>query len=189
MDFFTSMEPMLRTYWFIALPVSLIFLIQAIMTFTGLDAGDGLDADFDGDTGAGGDAPFQLFSFRNLVNFLLGFGWGGIAFYDTIPNKVVLGIVAVLIGGLFLVLFFLIIRQLTKLEENNTFRLPMAVGKTGTVYLTIPAEKSGSGIIQVSVNGAIREISAITLNERIESGRMIRVTAVESDNLVIVEKL
>lgn len=188
MDFFNTMEPMLRTYWFIALPVSLIFLIQAIMTFTGMDAGDGIDADFDGDTG-GGDAPFQLFSFRNLVNFLLGFGWGGIAFYTTISNKVTLGIVSFLIGSIFVALFFLIIRQLKKLEENNTFRLSMAVGKTGNVYLSIPAEKSGSGIIQVSVQGAVREIHAITLNERIESGAMIRITAVESDNLVIVEKL
>lgn len=188
MDFFDSMEPMLRTYWFIALPVSLIFLIQAIMTFTGLDAGDGLDADFDGDMD-GGDTPFQLFSFRNLVNFLLGFGWGGICFYSTIPNKVVLGIVAFLIGCVFLLLFFLIIRQLRKLEENNTFQLPMAIGKTGNVYLTIPANKSGSGIVQVSVLGAVRELNAVTIGERIESGSMIRVTAVESDNLVQVERL
>ena len=37
-----------------------------------LDSGDGLEADFDGDMD-GGDEAFQLFSFRNLVNFLLGF--------------------------------------------------------------------------------------------------------------------
>ena len=38
------------------------------MTFVGADASDGLDADFDGDLG-GSDTPFQLFSFRNLIQF------------------------------------------------------------------------------------------------------------------------
>lgn len=158
------------------------------MTFVGLDSGDGTSADFDGDLD-GGDMPFQLFSFRNLVNFLLGFGWGGICFYNTIENQIVLGIVAIATGTLFLVLFFVIIKQLTKLEENNTFKIKMSVGKTGNVYLTIPENKTGSGLVQVSVNGAVRELQAITTGERLETGAMIRVTAVESDNLIRVERL
>ena len=188
MDFFNEMEPMLRTYWFIALPASIIFILQTIMTFVGLDAGDGTSADFDGDMD-GGDMPFQLFSFRNLINFLLGFGWGGICFYNTIENQGILGTVALIMGAIFLVLFFVIIRQLTKLEENNTFTLNMAIGKTGNVYLTVPENKSGSGLVQVSVNGAVRELQAITIGDRLESGAMIRVTALESDNLVLVERL
>ena len=179
---------MLRTYWFIALPVSLIFLIQAIMTFVGLDSTDGLDADFDGDTSSG-DTPFQLFSFRNLINFLLGFSWGGISFYSTIPNKFILGSVAFVIGVIFLLLFFLIIRQLKKLEEDNSFKLPMCVGKTGSVYLTIPEQKSGAGIVQVSVGGTVKELNAITTGDKIETGILIRVTGIESDNLIIVERL
>ena len=188
MEFFNAMEPMLRAYWFIALPASIIFLLQTIMTFIGLDAGDGTSADFDGDMD-GGDMPFQLFSFRNLINFLLGLGWGGICFYNSIDNQIILGIVATLMGAIFLVLFFLIIKQLTKLEENNTFTLSMAIGKTGDVYLTIPENKSGSGIIQVSVGGSVREIQAITSGEKLESGTMIRITNLESDNLVHVERL
>lgn len=188
MEFFNTLDPMLRTYWFIAIPASIIFLLQAIMTFIGMDATDGNVPDFDGDT-TGGDSPFQLFSFRNLINFLLGFGWGGICFYSSIENQMILGMVAILIGAIFLVLFFAIIKQLTKLEENNTFTLKMAIGKTGDVYLAIPENKTGSGLIQVSVYGAVREIHAITPGGRLESGAMIRVISVESDNLVLVERL
>lgn len=158
------------------------------MTFVGLDSSDGTTADFDGDLD-GGDMPFQLFSFRNLVNFLLGFGWGGICFYNTIENQVILAIIAIATGSLFLVLFFVIIKQLTKLEENNTFKINMSVGKTGNVYLTIPENKTGSGLVQVSVNGAVRELQAVTTGEKLESGAMIKVTAVESDNLILVERL
>ncbi len=188
MDFFSKMDPALQTYWYIAIPVSLIFIIQAIMTFVGLDSGDGLEADFDGDMD-GGDEAFQLFSFRNLVNFLLGLSWGGISFYKLIENKLVLGLVAFAIGAAFLIVFFLIMRQLKKLEEDNTFTVQMALDRTGDVYLKIPAEKSGSGIIQVSVQGSVREIKAVTEGEEIPSGAMIRVIAILSQDLVVVEKL
>ncbi len=57
------------------------------MTFAGVDSHDGLSADFDSDL-SHGDTPFQLFTFRNLINFLLGFSWTGISFYGTIDSKV-----------------------------------------------------------------------------------------------------
>lgn len=179
---------MLRTYWFIALPTSIVFILQTIMTFVGMDATDGLDADFDGDTGHM-SGPMQLFSFRNLINFLLGFGWGGIAFYSTISNHFLLGVVAVFVGLVFLFLFFMIINQIKKLEENNTFKLEMAVNKTGNVYLTIPENATGQGIVQVSVHGSVKELNAITRGEKLESGAMIRVIKLESDNLLLVEKI
>src|SRR5690606_3646473 len=114
MELFHNLEPWLKTFWFIAIPVRLIFLVQAAMTFIGADAADGIEADFEGDLGSS-DAPFQLFSFRNLVNFLLGFSWSGISFYDHIPNKMLLLAVAVVIGVFFVWLYFFIIRQLQKL--------------------------------------------------------------------------
>jgi hypothetical protein len=188
MNFLSDLEPMLRTYWFIALPTSIIFLLQSIMTFIGVDATDGLSADFDGDTGDTG-GPFQLFSFRNLINFLLGFGWGGISFYSTISNKFFLGVVAVIVGLIFLFLFFAIIKQLKKLEEDNTFKLEMTLNKTGSVYLTIPKNGTGQGAVQVSVNGSVKELNAITRGEKLESGAIIRVIGLESDNLLLVEKI
>jgi len=76
MEFLNGLDPFLQVLWYIAIPVSLIFVIQSIMTFIGID---GLEADFDGSFD-GAQAPFQLFSFRNLINFLLGFSWAGITF-------------------------------------------------------------------------------------------------------------
>ena len=42
MEFFSSMEPYLQGFWFIAVPVSIIFVIQTVMTFVGANASDGL---------------------------------------------------------------------------------------------------------------------------------------------------
>ncbi|MFN7273652.1 MAG: serine protease, partial [Bacteroidota bacterium] len=86
MEILENLDPLLKTFWYIAIPTSIIFILQTVMTFVGADATDGLEADFDGDL-SGGDAPFQLFSLRNLINFLLGFSWSGISLYNSISNK------------------------------------------------------------------------------------------------------
>jgi hypothetical protein len=186
MEFFTDLEPLLRTFWYIAIPASVIFIIQTIMTFIGADASDGTSADFDGDFD-GTDAPFQLFSFRNLINFLLGFGWSGISFYALIKSPVLLMVVSLLIGCAFVYMFFIVIKQLMKLSENDTFKLANVLNKNAEVYLTIPANRSGKGKILVSVNGSVHELEAITDGEKINSGSIVRVTKIENENILIVE--
>lgn len=188
MDFFETLDPLLKTLWFIALPTSLIFGIQTVMTFAGVDSHDGLSADFDSDL-HGGDTPFQLFSFRNLTNFLLGFSWTGISFHQLIPNKILLIGLSLGAGVLFVVVFFLIIRQIERLAENNSFRITNTLNKTGSVYLTIPGKKKGVGKVQVSVNGAFHELDAITENEKLESSALVRIVRIESNNLVVVERI
>jgi len=188
MEFFNGMEPLLKTFWFIAIPATLIFLVQTVLTFVGADATDGLEADFDSNL-SGAEAPFQLFSLRNMVNLLLGIGWTGIAFYSSINSKGLLIGLSVLVGVLFVLVFFLLIRQLQKLGEDNTFNIQKTLQQTGTVYLTIPEQKSGFGKVQVSVHGAVHEINAITEKEKLPSGSMVRIVKIESNNLVLVEKL
>lgn len=188
MEIFENLEPLLKTMWFIAIPVSVIFIIQTIMTFMGTDSSDGLEADFDGDF-QGGDAPFQLFSLRNLINFLLGFSWTGISFYNTISNNIWLILLAVSVGILFVVLFFIIIRQLQKLAENNSFKISNTLNKTAQVYLTIPGKKQGKGKIMISVNGAYHELDAMTASDSIPSGAVVKVIKIENNNILIVETI
>lgn len=186
MDLLESLTPLLKTFWFVAIPTSLIFAVQTVMTFLGADAGDGLDADFDGDL-TDADAPFQLFSFRNLINFLLGFSWTGIAFYTTITSSTLLILLSLVVGCLFVYLFFVIIKQVQKLAEDNSFKLINTLNRTAEVYLTIPPHKTGKGKILVSVNGSVHELSAMTEQGKIESGAMVKVVKVENNELVLVE--
>lgn len=188
MEFFNQLDPLLKTFWFVAIPTSIVFLIQTIMTFTGTDASDGVSADFDGDL-AGSDSPFQLFSFRNLTNFLLGFSWTGISFFEIIPNKFIVIVLSIVVGSVFVWAFFLMIRQIQRLAEDNSFKISSTLNQVCSVYLTIPGRKRGNGKIQVSVKGAFHELEAITENEKIESGTMVRIVKIESNNLVVVERI
>jgi len=188
MEILDSLEPLLRTFWFIAIPASLIFLIQTFLTFTGADASDGIDADFNSNL-EGTDAPFQLFSFRNLINFLLGFSWMGISFYTIIQNKTLLILLSLFIGVSFVYLFFLLIKQLQKLAEDNSFKIENTLLKTAEVYLTVPANKNGKGKIIISVNGSYHELDAMTDYDSLPSGTLVRVIRIENENILIVEKI
>lgn len=37
MEIIENLDPLLKTFWFVAIPVSVIFIIQTIMTFIGAD--------------------------------------------------------------------------------------------------------------------------------------------------------
>ena len=188
MELFSTMDPLLKTFWFIAIPASVIFLIQTVMTFVGANSMDGVDADFDGDFSQG-EAPFQLFSLRNLINFTLGFGWSGVAFYSSIKSQAILIVLSLVIGIVFVLLFFFIIKQLLKLAEDDSFDVNNSLNKTAETYLTIPEKKSGKGKILISVNGSIHELEAMTEGENIPSNTLVKVVKIENNNILIVEKI
>lgn len=188
MEIFENLDPYLKTFWFVAIPTSIIFIIQTIMTFVGVDSADGLEPDFDGDFD-GSDSQFQMFSLRNLINFLLGFSWTGISFYASISNKTILTLVSLAVGILFVYFFFIIIKQVHKLAENNSFKITSTLNKTAEVYLTIPENKKGKGKILISVNGAFHELDAITEKEKIPSGSLVKVIKIENNNILIVETI
>lgn len=185
---FENLDPLLKIFWFAAIPASVIFLVQTIMTFAGVDATDGLDADFDGDL-SDGETPFQLFSLRNLINFVLGFSWTGISFFNIIENKTMLIVMAVLVGAAFVYMFFLIIRQVQRLAEDNSFKIESTLNKTAEVYLAIPERKSGKGKVMVSVKGSFHELDAMTEYDRIPSHTVVRIVKVLSNNMLLVETI
>jgi hypothetical protein len=188
MENFNELDSLLRIFWYLAIPSSLIFLVQTVMTFLGVDASDGLEADFESNL-IGTEGPFQIFSFRNLVHFILGFGWTGISLYHVIDNKSLLIALAFLVGVGFVGMFFFIITQIRKLAEDNTFKISDTVGKIGEVYLTIPERKSGIGKVQISTKGSFKELRAITESETILSGTLVKIKSIDSDNILVVEKL
>ncbi|HMM03437.1 MAG: NfeD family protein [Dysgonomonas sp.] len=184
-EFFSSMDATQQFYWYVAIGASVIFIIQTIMTFIGADTDTGIDADFDGNLD-GADSPFQLFSLRNLVNFLLGFGWTGAVLYGSFESKIIVGIIAFLVGSLFIILFFLVMKGLMKLSEDNTFKIEDTIGKTADVYMNIPAAKGGKGKIFISIKGSTHELPAITSSDMdIKSGSLVKVEAIEGGILLV----
>ena len=63
-----------------------------------------------------------------------------------------------------------------------------ALNAIGEVYLTVGANRSKIGKIQVKVQGALRELDALTdHDEDLKQGKVIKVTEVTSNGILIIE--
>ncbi len=187
----------MKVLWGITLGASLIFIIQTVLTFLGADAdATGLDgADFDtsvsdaaGDADLGGGS--NLYTFRNLINFLLGFGWSVILLEEAIPSVGLRLIVAVAVGVLLVALVMYLFRLLGKMQQSGNIDVySSAVGCEGTCYLTIPQSRSGEGKVQISIGGAVREYNAQTEDDSpITTGTPIKVVDVVNSITLLVTR-
>lgn len=180
----------MQVLWAITLSASLIFVIQTVMTFLGL--GDH-DADFDLDTSDGSfdaDPSMNLLTFRNLVNFCLGFGWTTVLMHEKIQSNALLIIASVIVGILLVTVVMWIFKWLSGMQQTGNIDVhKSAVGCKGKVYLTIPGERKGEGKVQITINNAVREYDAVTDGETIPTGKAIKVTEVINDYTLLVEEL
>ncbi|MDR3286395.1 MAG: hypothetical protein LBT27_03015 [Prevotellaceae bacterium] len=185
-----SMSGMQQVVWCIAIATSLIFIIQMIMTFIGMDS----HADFSGDvadTSMSGDhdMPFQLFTFRNFINFFLGFSWSYILFSKSITSQVGLVVLSTIIGVFIVGGVMLIFYALSRMTQEGNIYAKQTIGLTATVYFPIPAHEEGMGKIQVSVQKSIREYDAVTKGDALKTGNIVKIIKVIDENIVLVEKI
>ena len=178
-------------YWIIALPASLIFVIQIVMTFIGADVdSDGMDALGDADLSVEADAGigFQLISLKNFIGFFTIFGWVGLACIDAeLPTYATI-IISTISGFLMMVLMASIYYFMGKLTESGNLNLKNADGKTGTVYLKIPAKRSGMGKVQIQLQG-YQTLDAMTDDEEdIPTGGIVIITGVYNNDILLVKK-
>ena len=183
---------MLKILWGITLASSLIFVIQSILTFIGADADgaiDSLDTSFDdpsaADAVSGGS---NLYTFRNLVNFLLGFGWTSVLLYDKIVSKALLIVLATVVGVALVALVMWLFKWLSGMQQSGNIDVfKEAVGCQGKAYLPIPEGRSGSGKVQITINNSVREYDALTDGPAIATGTQISVVEVIDASTLLVE--
>ncbi len=180
------METLLQVFWVIALVASIVFVIQFVLTLVGMDHSD-IDVDFDGDGTMDLGDGMNLFTIKNLFGFFVGFGWAGVCLYDSISSDFVRIFIALVVGVLFVMMFVVIYKQTRKMDRNGAFDINDCVGKTASVYLRIPAGGEGKGKVQISINGSVQEIDALTDEDAIPSGQNVKIVeVVDSETLKVV---
>ena len=94
---YEALPLLMKVFWGCALFGSLFMVVQLVLSLVGI--GD-TDIDFSGDSLDGLDASggMDLFTIKNMVNFFVGFGWGGVTFGNVIEADWLLVLVAVLCG-------------------------------------------------------------------------------------------
>ncbi len=210
-EWWNSLDMANKVLWAVTLSASLVFVIQAVMTFLGAADHGNLDVDTDVDAGgmgdmadgsvdvgadvdaSGADHPgtgMNLLTFRNFINFLIGFGWSAILLQDSIPGVGLRMVVSIVVGVLLVALVMLLFKWLMNMQESGNINVfKSAVDCQGTVYLTIPAERAGEGKVQITINDAVREYAAVTDGPELKTGTRIRVVEVVSPNTLLVEEI
>jgi hypothetical protein len=188
-EWWSELSQLEHIYWIIAFPSSLAFIIQLIMTFFGADADADVDIEVDGDFDADdGGAGTQFFTIKNLIAFFTIFSWTGIACLKAGVSPGISVVIAFVAGLLMMWIMTFIFYLMSKLTHSGSLDMRNAIGQIGEVYLTIPEDQKGMGKVQVKIQGALRELDALTLeNQPIPTGKLIKITEITSTGTLIVE--
>ena len=194
-SWWADLSPVMKLLWGVTLTASLIFVIQTVMTFLGADA-DSTDFDVDVDTSMDGsdlsniDGGANLYTFRNFVNFFLGFGWTAIILQPSVKSTALLVIISVLVGLALVALVMYMFKWLNSMQQSGNINVyKSAVGCQGKCYLRIPGERGGEGKVQITIQGAVREYNAVTDGDTIKTGASVKVVEAIDGNTLLVEEL
>ena len=189
-EWWSALDLFMKILWGIAIATSLIFLVETILTFIGID--HEMDTDFDmADGSFEADASMNLYTFLNLVNFLLGMSWTAILLKSSITSTALLMVIAVIAGGLLVFAVMWMFRWLSQMQQSGNIDVfKLAVGCQGKVYLTIPAARSGAGKVQITINESVREYDAVTDSDTpIKTGTPVRVVEALDASTLLVEEM
>ena len=117
------------------------------------------------------------------------FGWVGVVCNGASLALPLTLTVSFLSGLLMMFIIALLMKAVMKLQSDGTSDIRNALGVAGTVYLTVPAKRSGQGKVNVMLQGTYVERDAVTdENEPIPTGSEVLVIGISGQNTLIVKK-
>ncbi len=187
-EWWNSLELIQQIFALIALPSTVLIIIQTVLLLIGI-GGDSADVD-DIDGIDLPDDGLAIFSLRGVLSMLCITGWVAVALLETeLPQGVSIGIaiacgVATLIGMAYLM------RAINRMQSSGNIDIENCIGKVGEVYIPIPSSGNGSGKVNLTVQEKFSEFSAITTSgEQLKTGSVVRVVAVSESGVLVVEPL
>ncbi len=185
-----------------AVPSSIVLLVQIVLSLLGLsdggmDLADGADGelpdlpddleDFSpGDVDLGG---FHILTLRTVMAFFVSFGWMGVSLANNALAPWAQMLISIGFGLAMMALVAFLMWGVYRLQADGTAQNVNALGSSGTVYLTVPAERVGHGKVNVMLQGAYVERDAVTDEKApLSYGTEIVVVGVSGENTLVVAK-
>ena len=217
-EWWNSLSVISQVFTCIAVPATVVLLIQTISMFMGIDGDGGLfdgagdtsgdldvdtdiDVDVDVSEGVFGDHDLgvdpdvagldglRIFTVRGIIAFLVVFGWLGLALDRAQVGLLVTSIVSVAGGFAMMVVLALLMRAVMKLRGDGNIDNRNAIGVSGKVYLTIPPERSGEGKVNIMLQGSYVERDAVTDEaDAIPTGSEVTVLSLSGQTTLVVKR-
>lgn len=231
LDWLVSLSVLEQILLYIAVPATLLLLLQTVLLLTGIGGDDGADVpdldgadeltlDLDGDgfpdldvsdlylpdaqvhSDPGGElndghvqaehsiaGGLHLLTMRGLVAFFTLFGWSGLLFCQIGLHWLLALFFAIQIGIIGMVVVAVLLREALRLQSDGTLDIRNALGREGTVYLKVPANRTGQEKVTVLVQEQLREFEAVTDGENpIPTGAEIIVIGITGGDTLVVSK-
>src|SRR4051812_8835347 len=192
-----------------------ILVCQFLLTLLGLGHDGGglghhMGGDFHTDVHVGGDSHvfhahgthtdanehdnsthvFSVISFRTLVAAIAFFGVSGRAALSAGYAQSTALVLALIVGAAAMYGMYSLMRVIAGLNSSGNERIGNAIGRRATVYLRIPATRSGAGKVQLSMQNRIVEYQAFTdESETLQSGESVEVVDVTGGDTVYVRRI
>lgn len=212
-DWWNSLSMVSQVFACVAIPSTLVLLIQTIMMFIGVigegdvDSGDmsEMTADDIGDAdiseGVFGeeipDEPFDLmglqglriFTIRGIIAFFVVLGWVGLVMDSAGLSLWIALPVATLCGFVMMFVLALLFRAVMRLRSDGNTDNRNAIGCSGKVYLTIPPARTGEGKVSIMLQGSYVERNAVTDDqEAIPTGNEVVVVGISGQTDLVVRR-
>lgn len=156
-----------------AIGLSVIFLVQFIMTFF-VDLDMDIDADGSLDTS-------DFLSFKGVLHFLLGFCWTGVIYGIDSPWKITL---AVMVGLVFFFSLIFVYKKIYSLAQEKKFQDPKELigeeAELNTFY-------NGTGTIFITFDGRRSEVN-VRSDKNVKTGDVVRIVGYENHTFIVEPK-
>lgn len=202
-EWWNSLDLALQIFYCIAIPATLVLLIQTFLMFIGIGDGDAdfdaPDVDFNSDgipddidmdiDDVTGFESLHIFTIRGLIAFFVIFGWVGVVMESANINLIITLVVAMICGFAMMVLIAYLFKMVMRLKSDGNTDNRNALGSAGKVYLTIPPARSGEGKINIMLQGTYVERNAVTdEDESIPTGCEIIVVGTSGQTSLVVKR-
>ena len=184
-----QMSSLEHVYWVIATASSVLLLIQLVLAFvSGREFASGGDmvAHHSGDISL---PHFQLLTIRNVVAFLVVFGWTGLAMINANASLPLTIIVSFVAGLVIMLVMAAMLLGLSRLQSSGNVDVSSAKGEQARVYLTVPAVRQGTGKLEVVVQGKKIDMDAVSDDpEPILTGTFVKIKDVINNQAIVERK-
>ncbi|HPG36043.1 MAG TPA: hypothetical protein PLW78_13520 [bacterium] len=180
-EWWNSLSGFLKVYWILAIPSSIMFLIQTALLIFGFDSdGDGSIGETDDPSG------LNLFSVRNVIIFVTVFSWCGITGTSSGWRTGITIAVSFVLATVVMLFVAWMFKKMSTMVESGNFDISKALGVTATIYLPINGGEKGK--IQAKIDGRLVELDAVSESkEDIATGTIVEIVEVIDKSYVKVK--
>ncbi len=162
-EWFKGLSALEHVYLWLGVAATAFLIVQIILLLCTSFGGD-VDIDGDGDIDVDTDSGVSIFTVKSVTAFFAVGSWAGLLTCTLASQKLqwLSVLVAILAGAAAMAVVALAMRAMLKLQCNGAVQYEKLTGKQATVYVAIPAARSGRGKITLTAQGRFLELDAMT---------------------------